>query len=327
MAAILLTQSIHPQVQARLAQLGELRIAPDTSPDSLRRSAAGCDVIIVRAQLPEDIFDAAPSLVGAVRHGAGVDMIPIDAASAHGVLVANVPGVNANAVAEHVVRSMMQLARKSSFIANRLRERTAGWASARAFSDEGVELAGRTVGIVGFGNVGRAIARICAAGLGMKVLTHTRTPIDAGATAAERVALPALLAASDFVVLACPLTAETRSLIGAAQLATMRPGSWLINVARGPVVQDAALIDALQAGHLAGAALDVFDAVPLRADHPYWTMEQVLLTPHIAGITNDSMLAMGHGAALAAEHLLAGRVPPHCINPEAVPAFHRRRAA
>ncbi len=333
---ILLTQPIHPVPQARLAELGEVLVAPDAMPATLRRCALGCAVVMVRAQLPDDIFTAAPSLVGAVRHGAGVDMIPIDAATAAGALVANVPGVNANAVAEHVVRSMLQLARNTAPMVLRLRgDRSAGWTRARAFADGGFELKGRTVGLVGFGHVGQAIARICAHGFGMQVLAQTRSPLPTGkataaatgtdpAALATRVPLPELMAQSDFVVLACPLTDETRGLIGAAQLAQMRRGTYLINVARGPVVQDAALVAALQAGHIAGAALDVFDAIPLRDDHPYWQMDNVLLTPHVAGITDDSMRAMGQGAVRAVEFLLRGEVPPNCINPQGVEAFRSR---
>jgi len=259
--------------------------------------------------------------------GAGVDMIPIAAATAAGVLVANVPGVNANAVAEHVVRSMLQLARNTAPLALRLREhRSASWAHARALADGGFELSGRTLGLVGFGHVGQAVARICAQGLGMRILVHTRSPLSATApaTGATRLPLPHLLAQSDFVVLACPLTEETRGLIGAPQLAQMRRGSFLVNVARGPVVHDAALVAALQSGHVAGAALDVFDSIPLRDDHPYWQMDKVLLTPHVAGITDDSMRAMGQGAVQAVQHLLRGEVPPNCINPLGVEAFRRR---
>lgn len=321
---ILLTQTIHPLAQTRLAALGEVVVAADTAPDTLRRGALGCDVVMVRAQLPGDIFDAAPSLIGAVRHGAGVDMIPIEAATAHGVLVANVPGVNANAVAEHVLRSMLQLARGSGAVSAELSAaRSAGWARARALADRGFELRGRTVGVVGFGHVGQAVARACTLGLGMQALATTRSPLPHEA-AARQVSLRELLAASDFVVLACPLTDATRGLVGAAQLALMRPGAFLINVARGPVVNEMALIDALAAGRIAGAALDVFDVQPLPATHPFWHMPQVLVTPHIAGLTEDSMVAMGTQAALAVEHLLRGKAPPHCINPEAVPAFDRR---
>jgi len=321
MPRILLTQAIHPQAQVRLAEQGEVVVAPNTSPDALRACAIGCEVLVVRAQLPDDIFDAAASLIGAVRHGAGVDMIPIAAATARGVLVANVPGVNANTVAEHVLRSILQLARRTAPMTLHLRERSAGWAKARAFADAGFELAGRTLGLVGFGHVGRAIARLCGMGPSMTVLAHTRSPLAPDAMIARRVPLPELLAQSDFVVLACPLTDETRGLIGAAELALMKRGAYLVNVARGPVVQEGPLIEALQLGRLAGAALDVFDAIPLRDDHPFWEMEHVLITPHVAGITEDSMLRMGQAAVLAVAHLLRGEVPPNCINPQAVPGF------
>ncbi len=132
---------------------------------------------MVRAQLPDDIFDAAASLIGAVRHGAGVDMIPVLQPLAQGVLVANVPGVNANAVAEHVLHSILQLARQAAPMRLRLRERSAGWAGARAFADAGFELAGGTLGLVGFGHVGQAIARLCGAGLSMRYApTLSRPP-------------------------------------------------------------------------------------------------------------------------------------------------------
>jgi D-3-phosphoglycerate dehydrogenase / 2-oxoglutarate reductase len=104
----------------------------------------------------------------------------------------------------------------------------------------------------------------------------------------------------------------------------MRPGAFLINVARGPVVNEAALIDALRSGRIAGAALDVFDTQPLPDTHPFWQMPQVIITPHVAGLTEDSMIAMGSQAARAVEHLLRGEMPPHCINPEAAPAFELR---
>ena len=327
MPRILLTQAIHPEAERQLAALGEVVVATDTQPDTLRRSAGGCAVIVVRAPLPDDIFAAAPSLVGAVRHGAGVDMIPLDAASAHGVLVANVPGVNAVSVAEHVLLKMLQLARRSTAIDATLRgERSRSWPAARAHADAGFELAGRSVGLVGLGNVGQAIARVCAQGMAMRVLAFTRRGPrpDAPAGVESVAALPALLERSDFVVVACPLDETTRGLIGAAELARMRRGSFLVNVARGPVVQTDALLAALRSGQLGGAALDVFDVQPLPDEHPLWAMEQVLITPHIAGITDDSMRRMGEGAARAVASLLRGELPPHCVNPQVQPAFQRR---
>jgi D-3-phosphoglycerate dehydrogenase len=323
MARILLTQSIHPLAEAQLAALGSVVIAPDTRAETLRRCAQDCAVIVVRAPLPEDLFDAAPSLIGAVRHGAGVDMIPVDAATAHGVLVANVPGVNARSVAEQVLLKMLQLARRSAAIEATLRTSGAtGWNAARALADGGTELAGRTVGLVGYGHVGQAIGRICTLGFGMRVLAFTRSGVAHGVEAAA--SLEELLAHSDFVVLACPLTPQTRGLIGAPELARMRRGSFLINVARGPMVQRDALLAALAGGHLGGAALDVFDTQPLPDDDPLWRLEQVLITPHVAGITDDSMRRMGDGAARAVASLLRGELPPHCLNPQVLPAFEQR---
>jgi D-3-phosphoglycerate dehydrogenase len=318
---VLLTNAIHPQAQARLARSAEPVVAPDTGADTLRAAAQGCEVVLVRAQLPDDIFDAAPTLIGAVRHGTGVDMIPLDAATARGVLVANVPGVNANAVAEHVLRSMLALARQAPRVAAALQRE--GWAAARAAAEHGVELRGRMLGVIGFGHVGQAVARLAHLGLGMRVLAHSRSALRSSehATAAT---LDELMASSDVVVLACPLTPQTRGLVGAAQLAQMKAGSWLVNVARGPVVDEAALLGALERGHLAGAALDVFDVQPLPADHAFWRMPQVLLTPHAAGVSEDSMRAMGLGAVEAVEQLLRGECPVHCRNPQAWPAFAAR---
>ena len=235
----------------------------DTAPDTLRACAIGCDVVIVRAQLPDDIFDAAASLIGAVRHGAGVDMIPIAAATARGVLVANVPGVNANTVAEHVLRSMLQLARHSAPMTLRLRERSAGWAKARALADAGFELR-RTHARAGRLRPRRPGDRapVWRGPVDDRARTHAVRRGPPATHLARRVPLPELLAQSDFVVLACPLTDETRGLIGAPELALMQRGACLVNVARGPVVDEPALVEALQSRRLAGAALDVFDAQP-----------------------------------------------------------------
>jgi D-3-phosphoglycerate dehydrogenase len=318
---VLLTNAIHPEAQARLAGSADVVVAADPSAATLRLAARGCAVVVVRSQLPDDIFEAAPTLLGAVRHGTGVDMIPIDRANAHGVLVANVPGVNANAVAEHVLRSMLSLARRAPQVSNVLEHQ--GWAAARAAAERGVELRGRTLGVIGFGHVGRALARLAHLGLGMRVLAHSRTPWQEPDYVAPAT-LDDLMAQSDVVVLACPLTAQTRGLVGAAQLARMRRGSWLVNVARGPVVDEAALLEALQRGHLDGAALDVFDVQPLPADHPLRSLPQVLVTPHAAGVSDDSMRAMGLGAVEAVGHLLRGECPPTCVNGEALPAFLER---
>lgn len=323
---ILSTHALHPQARERLEALGELVVADRTTPERLRELAADASFVIVRAPLPDDLFERAPRMLGAVRHGAGVDMIPIAQATRHGVLVANVPGVNATSVAEYVAGAMVMLAHRLRAAERDLRDPAAGWTVARSHAESAAELAGRTVGIVGFGNVGRAVATICRHGFGMAVLASARRA-EAADGLTVRVELDALLEASDFVVLAVPLTEGTRGLIDASRLARMRRGAFLVNVSRGAVVDAPALVAALREGHLGGAALDVFASQPLPADDPLRALDNVLLTPHIAGITEPSMRRMGLGVAQAIGEMLAGRRPEHLVNPEAWSAFERRFAS
>ncbi len=316
---VLLTNPIEPTATRRLAEHCTVNTLEQTDADTIRAAARTAQVVIVRTPLPDDLFDTCPSLIAAIRHGAGVDMIPVDRASASGVLVANVPGVNAVTVAEYVVSQMLQLSRRLSTIDRRLRER--GWADARRIADEGSDLAGRTLGIIGTGAIGTALARIAGTGLSMRVLGHRRSDAPTPAPI-ERASLDDLLAASDYIALTCPLTPETRGLIGAAQLARMKPGARLINASRGAVIDQAALVRALASGHLRGAALDVFETQPLPADSPLWGFENVLLSPHMAGITADSMRRMSELAVDQCLALLAGEAPKHFVNPEVWP---RRR--
>ncbi len=204
MRRILLTQPIHPQAERQLAEFGEVVVAADTDAETLRREARGCDVIVVRAPLPEDIFTAAPRLIGAVRHGAGVDMIPVDTATAHGVLVANVPGVNAVSVAEHVLLKLLQLARRSAALDTTLRG--AGWQAARALADEASSSPAGRSGWSATATSARpsrgCAPKACRCGCGP---TRRRgVPADAPAWVEPATSLPALLAGCDYLVLACP---------------------------------------------------------------------------------------------------------------------------
>ena len=319
-AHVVLTNPIDPDVTRQLAQHLRVTVAPDTQPDALRAAVRDAQLIIVRAPLPADIFEQGPLLLGAIRHGAGVDMIPIEAATAAGVLVANTPGANAVTVAEYAIGQMLQLSRRLAKIDSTLR--TANWAAARVQADTGTDLYGRTLGIVGMGSIGTALARIAGAGFSMRVLGHRASDAPMPEPVV-RVSLPQLLAESDDVVLACPLTEATRGLIGAAELAQIKPGARLVNVSRGAVIDEPALIDALRSGRLAGAALDVFSTQPLPGDSPLRAFEQVLLTPHMAGITVDSMRRMGELALAQALEIVAGGRPRHLVNPDAWP---KRRA-
>lgn len=318
------THDIHPRAADLLRGAGDLVVASAPDPDTLRAEGRHADIIIVRAPLPADLFEAPARLRAAIRHGAGLDMIPVEAATQAGVLVANVPGVNAQTVAEHVLMVTLALQRRLRLVDRDLRR--LGWTAGRAHADAGHDLAGRTLGIVGMGNVGRAVLRIARHGFGLDVLAATRSPASLP-DGMRGVDLDTLMAQSDVVVLCCPLTAATRGMVSRQQIARMKSGAFLVNVARGPVVDETALVDALQSGAIAGAALDVFEHQPLAPDHPLLALDNVILTPHVAGISADSMERMGMGAAREAIRVLAGELPVNLCNPEVEARYRARFAA
>ena len=311
---VLLTNPIEPDVAASLSQRMEVRIASATDGTTLKHESSDASFIIVRASLPNDLFDHAKRLRGVVRHGAGLDMIPMRAASRHGIAVANVPAVNASSVAEYAVGQMLALARHLPRIDGAVRGPPGG--AARQQADQATELQGKTVAIVGMGAIGQALARICALGFGMRVLGVRRTP-QPDSDLVRYLALDDALPQADYVVLACPLDDSTRGLISAQRLARLRPGARLVNVSRGAVIDEEALIAALETGRLAGAALDVFTVQPLPADSPLRSLPNVLLSPHLAGITRESMRRMSESAASQVLEMLEGRLPHHFVNPEA----------
>lgn len=310
---VLLTNPIDPGGDRILAEVAEIVRAPDAKPETLNAMVGDADLLMVRAFLPPDIFDRPHRLRGVVRHGVGLDMIPMESATKHGIPVANVPGSNAEAVAEHAIAGMLLVARQAHAMDRELR--AVDWPTARKRSDAGIELFGRTVGIVGMGNVGTRIAQIASSGFRMKVLG---TPSRSRSLPAfvEPASPDRIFAESDFVILACPLTSETRHLANTARLASMKPGASLVNVARGPVVDEKALAEALEARRIRGAVLDVFDEQPLARDHPFLALDNVILSPHAAGITDESMKRMSRGAAEEAVRLLAFERPVSLCNPE-----------
>jgi D-3-phosphoglycerate dehydrogenase len=314
------THPLHPAVTLGLQALGPYRVASTPTLAAILAESAGATIIVVRAPVPPSVVARETGLRALLRHGAGLDMIPIDEATAVGVLVANVPGVNAVTVAEHAVWTAMSLLRRHPQVNADLRG--AGWAAGRAHADHGRELSGKTMGILGMGHVGQALARIAMHGFAMPVICHTRS-----GTAPEGgtpVSLADLLEQSDVLALCAPLTPQTRGMLDAAALARMKPGAILVNVARGPLVDEAALIAALASGHLGGAAIDVFDTQPLPPDHPFLALPNVILTPHMAGITEESMLRMGQGVLAAARRVMAGELPANLVNPGAVDLYRRR---
>jgi D-3-phosphoglycerate dehydrogenase len=293
--------------------------APEGSAATVKKLAADADGVIIRSKLPDDIFEAAPRVRAVTIHGTGIDLVPLASANAKGVLVANLPGENAQSVAEYCVLAMLMLARNIATINAAMH--TQPWDEARRLAAPAREIAGLTVGIVGVGEIGRRVAQMCARGFGMRVLGHQRR-LDRLPPEAQGVDLDDLVAQSDFIVIACPLNPQTHHLFNAARLAAMKSSAWLINVGRGPVIDETALIEALRHRRIAGAMLDVYEHYRIEAGHPLLGLDNVLLTPHLAGSTRESRARASVRAADETLRMLAGEKPRNLVNPE---AWHVRR--
>ena len=263
-----------------------------------------------------------PDLLVVSSSGAGYDTVDVAACTAAGVIVVNQSGGNADAVAEHAVAMMLSLTKnipqtdRSLRSAQRApREKFKGW-----------NAHGRTVGVIGIGNTGRRVARICGPGLQMKVLACDPylTAEEIQARGATKVDLPTLLAQSRFISVHCPYNDETRNMIGARELAAMQPGSYLVTTARGGIVDEYALAEALKSGHLAGAGVDVWNEEPPPLSHPLLALDNVLATYHTAGITQDSRENMRTWNAQQVAAILRGERPPRLINPDAWPRYAQR---
>lgn len=312
---IVLTNPIHREAVALLGQEARVITAENTRPDTLRHLAAEAVGLIVRAQLPDDILDHAPRLRGIVRHGVGLDFVPLEAATARGIPVANLPGSNTQAVAEYVFAALFHLRRRLGALDRTMRE--TGWLPAKSLASDLGEIAGTTIGILGTGEIGRRVAAIARHGFGMRVLGHSRSARSHDGLF-EPVDRETLFSGSDAVIVACPLTPETRGLVDEDLIGRMRPNAVLINVARGPIVREDALAAALSAGTFAGAALDVFEVQPLPEEHPYFACPNLLLTPHVAGTSANSLRVMGLGAAEEMLRILRGEPPRNLVNPDAL---------
>ncbi len=260
---------------------------------------------------------AGESLKVIARHGIGVDNVDLPAATERGILVVNTPDAPTESTAEHAVALLLALAKRVAAGDRQLRG-----ADIPHSRLQGTEVRGRTLGVVGFGRIGRRMAEICRHGLQMRVVVYDPyiDPAQAAARGVEVAdSLESLLAQANFVSLHPAFTPETRHLINQARLQLMPPGSYLINVSRGPVVDEQALIRALESGHLAGAAMDVYDPEPPSPDNPLFKMENVVATPHISSFTDMGRTAMSQGAVEQLLQVLRGERPPSLVNPAAWP--------
>ena len=312
---VLLTNPIHPDCHEALIKECDVVVAPDIKPETLKGLISDCDGLIVRCQLSPDIFDQVQQLKAVVRHGVGLDFIPVDAATKKGIPVANLPGSNTNAVVEYCLAAIFYFRRRLDLIDSRLRSE--GWAKARPLADPSAEIANTTLGIIGFGAIGSKLAQ-AAVGLQMKTIALTRRPeaLPSGVRAVTKIEL---FSQSDVIVICCPLNEQTRGLVDQVAISAMKPNAILINIARGPVLDTQAVIKALKSGAIAGAAMDVHDQQPLSGQEAVFNCPNLLLTPHIASITASSMKGMSEGSVATILSILNGDRPKNIVNPE---VFH-----
>jgi glyoxylate reductase len=287
----------------------------------LLAAVAGRDGLLLTSadRVDDELLDTAgPQLRIVANHAVGYDNVDVEAATRRGVVVANTPGVLTAATAEFAIALLLDLVRRVSEGDRLVRARTP-WILAPGFM-LGTGLAGRTLGIVGPGRIGSEVGRVAEA-LGMRVVYTNRREVPDAPW--PRLDLDELLESADVVSLHCPLTPETRHLIGARELGLMRRSAVLVNTTRGPVVDEAALVDALAGGEIAGAALDVYENEP--EVHPgLLELENVVLAPHLGSGTTEAREAMGMLCADALRAvLLDGRVPENALNPEAFLAADR----
>jgi D-3-phosphoglycerate dehydrogenase len=264
----------------------------------------------------------APRLLAICSTGAGYDMVDVDACTKAGVIVCSQTGTNKEAVAEHALGLMLSLSKKMAVTDKALR--TGRPIDRYAFT--GNDILGKTVGIVGIGQIGTRVAELCGGLMRMRVLAYDPylSTGEVKSRGAEKVEFDQLLAQADFVTLHCPRSAETLGMFGAAQFARMKPGAFFLNTARGGIHKEDDLAAALANGRIAGAGIDVFLVEPPPSSHPLLQFDNVIASPHIAGVTHEAMHEMARAAAEQWIEILDGKLPPRLVNPEAWPVYSDR---
>ena len=269
------------------------------------------------------LIERCPQLLCISASGAGYDMIDVNACTEAGVLVVNQSGANSESVAQHVLGMMLVLAKQVPQSDRAIRGSARNWTRT---DYTGCELTGKTIGIIGLGNIGRRVAELCTISFGMRVLAYDPyiTTADFKARQAEPVDWPTVFAEADFISVNCPLTEETRGMVDAAACAMIKPGAFFISTARGGIHDEVALAASLAEGRLAGAGLDVFEVEPPPADHPLLAFENVIVSPHIAGVTVECRYNVARAAAEQWLTIFAGLRPPRLVNPDAWDTYRVR---
>jgi D-3-phosphoglycerate dehydrogenase len=296
--------------------------APIVAAAHVYQIGAARDEIARHFHVDGDLLRRAPNLLVVSSNGAGFDTVDVEACTAAGVLVLNQSGGNAHSVAEHALAMMLTLSKRIIEGDRTLRRD----ANVNRNALIGTEVQGKTVGIIGIGNVGRRFAELCKGLLGMTVLAYDPylTAAEIAARGGEKVELDDLLRAADYVSISCPLTPDNRGMIGAREFSLMQPHAYFITTARGFIHDEDALLNALCNKAIAGAGLDVWAKEPPPPDHPLLQFDNVLASPHTAGVTKEARANMGRIAAEQVLDALDGKRPPRIVNPQVWPDYAKR---
>lgn len=314
MEKVFLTEQIHPDAVAYLKENFEVVQGTSTATEEIIRQAQGCAAILIRsAKITAEVMDAIPTLKVVAKHGMGVDNIAVEHATEKGILVVNAPFSNLNAVAEHIVMLLLALSKRVV----RMDKLTRQGQFAKRNAYKTVELKGATVGIVGLGKISRMVVKKLS---GFEMNLIASDPFvkqkDVGDLDVTMVSSEELYAKSDFVIVHTSLFPSTFHLVGAEQFKAMKETAFIINAARGPVIDEAAMIAALERGEIAGAGLDVFEQEPPADDNPLFAMENVIVSPHNAALSDGALRAMAMDSALGVTEYLTGKPVTYPVNGE-----------
>jgi D-3-phosphoglycerate dehydrogenase len=300
----------------QLEAVAEVIRSEDNREETLVKAAQNVDLIIVSCftKITAAVLENAKSLKAVLKYGVGVDNIDMDAATQNNVLVVNCPDYGSDTIAEHAFALIICLAKKLLKIDALMRQKGWLWPSADLL---GTDLDGETLGLIGFGRIGRAMARK-ASGFGMKIKIYDPYvgPDLAREFQAEFVSLETLLKTSDVVSIHCILTPETKHLIAEAELKMMKKSAFLIDVSRGAIIRETALLTALQENQIGGAGLDVFADEPLKPNHPFFALDNVILTPHLAWYTKQAQNRLEQETLQRTLEIFEGRLPQNIKNPQ-----------
>lgn len=313
---ILIVQPIHEHGVQVFDERFEVHVASDPSVATVVNEIKGVEGVVVRtAPFTREIIEAADALKVIGRHGVGVDNIDLQAATEKGIVVVNTPNANATSVAEHTLIAIGALAKRMVVYDRATRE--GRWEIRNSY--KAVDLDGKTLGLVGIGRIGSMVARRAAAAYNMKVIAfdpyvkpEAARELGVGLCAG----MDDVFRQADVVSLHTPLTPETRGFVNGAKLGLMKQTAFLVNFSRGEVVDELALYEALKSGVIAGAVIDVYDPEPPLKDNPLFTLENIILSPHSAALTQECVIRMATGAAEGIVDLLSGRRPQFVVNPE-----------